>query len=261
MKKTITLFTLLFVSVAISAQKTINASDILKDIKSGKEIIIKNATISGVLDLTYMEDAMETVSEKKKKSWWNSNGNYSNEIKKLIEVPVIFENCIFKNDVLAYIPDEDSGYTFTASFENTAIFKNCKFKQKAMFKYSRFESETNFSGSTFDDDSSFKYAKFDDTINFSGTKFDESATFKYAEFKQFVSFKNAIFEDTATFKYTKFKNGVSFNNTRFEEDLSIKYTVVTGKFDITNMNVAYEIDDKYTKINGKTFSKYLLEQK
>jgi hypothetical protein len=261
MKKTITFLILLLITVTVTAQKTVEASNILADIKAGKDINIKNATISGVLDFTYMEEAMKKIPQKKKKSWWNGDSNYSNEIKKLIEVAVIFEDCIFEDDVLAYIPDEDSGYTFTASFDNTTIFKNCKFTRKAMFKYSRFESETDFSSSIFDDDSTFKYAKFDDTVSFEKTKFDESATFKYAEFKRFVSFKNALFEDTATFKYTKFKNGVSFNNARFEEDLSIKYTVVTGNFDITNMKVAYEIDDKYTKINGKSFSKYIIEQK
>ena len=40
------------------------------------------------------------------------------ELKKLIEEKISFVNCTFKDDVLAYIPDEDSGYTFTASFKD-----------------------------------------------------------------------------------------------------------------------------------------------
>ena len=238
MKNIITLLSLSFFLVtSISfGQKTIEASDIMKDIKAGKSISIKNATIVGVLDFTYMDDAMEKLPKKKKSSWFNWNSNNSNgntnEVVKLIDVKISFTNCTFENDVLAYIPDEDSGYTFTASFEDIAIFKNCNFERKAMFKYSRFERKSDFSESTFNDDNTFKYAKFDEDINFSETKFNETATFKYAKFSRNVSFSNAVFRDSATFKYTQFKDGVSFKNTKFEEDLNIKYMKVSGDFNI-----------------------------
>ena len=97
------------------AQQTIDASDILQDIKDGKAVNISNATIRGVLDLTYMNDALPKLPKRKKK-WWNNGG--SNEIEKLIESKISFVNCKFIDDVLAYIPHEDSGYTFTADFED-----------------------------------------------------------------------------------------------------------------------------------------------
>lgn len=259
MKYTITLIACLFLSITTFAQKTIEASDIMKDIKSGKSISYQNSIITGTLDFTYMDEAMEKLPSKRKNSWWGNNN--SNEIKKLIEVKISFTNCTFKDDVLAYIPDEDSGYTFTASFEDTAVFKNCNFKGKAMFKYSRFESNSDFSGSNFDDDTTFKYAKFDRDISFKNSKFAEVSTFKYAKFNRKVSFANSVFEDSAIFKYTKFSEGVSFNNTNFEEDLNIKYMTVSGDFDITKMKVGYDIDSKYTKINGKSFNKYLLKER
>jgi len=262
MKTKIMLIALILTTFFSFAQKTIEASDILKDIKAGKTITIKDATINGVLDFTYMEDALEKLPRTKKNSWffWIS-GNSTNQIEKSIDIRISFTNCTFKNDVLAYIPDEDSGYTFTANFEDEAIFKNCAFERKAMFKYSRFESDSDFSGSSFNDDSTFKYAKFDKNSSFSNTKFNEIATFKYAKFSRNVNFSNSVFKDTATFKYTKFNDGVSFKNTNFEEDLNIKYMQVSGDFNITNMNVAYEIDSKYTKINGKSFSKNLIDKK
>lgn len=266
MKHKITFFLValfLITSVTKAQQRTIEASDILKDIKNGKSISYENVRIVGVLDFTYMDEAMEKLPKKKKNSWfnWNNNGSYSNQIKKMIDVKVSFINCTFREDVLAYIPDEDSGYTFTASFEEEVIFKNCTFDRKAMFKYSKFELNTDFSGSVFDDDTTFKYAKFDRDISFKNTVFDESATFKYAEFNRNVSFSNALFKDSATFKYTKFYDGVSFVNAKFQEDLNIKYMEVSGDFNISNMDVAYEIDSKYTKINGKSFSKYLIDKK
>jgi len=261
MKSKITLITLslLLISSITLAQKTVEASEIMKDIKAGKSISIKNATISGVLDFTYMDEAIEKLPKRKKSSWWN--GNSDNTVKKLIDVKISFINCVFRNDVLAYIPDEDSGYTFIADFEDIAIFKDCKFERKSMFKYSRFERDADFSGSSFDEDSTFKYSKFDQDISFANTTFDEVATFKYAKFRKKVSFSNSIFKDSATFKYTQFNNGVSFQNTNFEEDLNIKYMKVTGDFNISNMKVAYDIDSKYTKINGRSFSKYLIDKK
>ena len=254
------IFCLLIVSTFSFAQKNIKASSIMKEIKAGNLISYQNATIVGALDLTFMEEAIGKTP--KKNSWFNwSSGKSTNEIKKIIDVKISFINCIFKDDVLAYIPDEDSGYTFTASFENEAIFKNCTFERKAMFKYSRFKKDSDFSGSSFNDDSTFKYAKFDKNISFSNTKFNKVATFKYAKFSKNVSFSESIFEDTATFKYTKFNGGVSFKNTNFEEDLNIKYMNVSGDFNVTNMKVGYDIDSKYTKINGENFNKYLISSK
>lgn len=262
MKNIIALFTLLLVPIISFAQKTIKASDIMKDIKSGKAVTIKDATITGVLDFTYMDDALEKLPRTKKNSWFNWNsGNSTNQIEKSIDIKISFTNCTFKDDVLAYIPDENSGYTFIANFEDEAIFKNCNFEHKAMFKYSKFEKDANFSGTTFKNDNTFKYAKFDKDIDFSNTLFKETATFKYAKFNRNVRFSNAIFKDSASFKYAQFYNGVSFKNTIFEEDLNIKYMKVSGDFNITNMDVAYEIDSKYTEINGKSFSKYLIDKK
>ena len=256
MKNTITFIAILFCLTA-SAQKTINATDIINDLKEGKSISITNATINGVLDFTFMKDALHKLP--KRKSWWN-NGD-SNTIEKQITNKISFTNCTFNDDVLAYIPHEKSGYTFIANFEDEVIFKKCTFNEKAMFKYSDFDRNTDFSDSKFNDDTTFKYAKFKKDISFKNTFFNEPATFKYAKFKNFISFENSVFSESAIFKYTEFKNGVSFKNVQFQEDLDIKYAKVTGAFNITNMEVAYDIDAKYTKINGKSFNKHLLKNK
>jgi len=226
-------FLILFITSSLFAQQKIKASDILNDMKKGKTISYENVTITGILDMTYMDDKLPNLPRKHK---WYKNGS-SNSIEEKIESKILFVNCVFEDDVLAYIHDEDSGYTFIADFENDVRFKNCQFKRNAMFKYSDFEGNADFSGS----------------------KFAESNTFKYTKFENKVSFANAIFEETANFKYTKFKKGVSFKNTRFEEDLNFKYTKVRGDFNIDGMKVAHEVNSKYTDINGKGFSKYLLE--
>jgi uncharacterized protein YjbI with pentapeptide repeats len=261
--KTLSLLLAFTLTTFISfAQKTVSATYIMKNIKAGKTIILKDATIEGVLDFTYMDDALDKLPRTKKNSWfhWNS-GNSTNQIEKSIDVKISFTNCIFKNNVLAYIPNEDSDYTFIANFEKEAIFKNCNFERKALFKYSTFERNVDFSGTTFNNDNTFKYAKFNKAVDFSNTLFNEVAIFKYAKFNRSVRFYNAIFKDSATFKYAQFYDGVSFNSTKFEEDLNIKYMKVSGNFNISNMNVTYDIDSKYTEINGKSFDKYLINKK
>lgn len=258
MKNKLTLVTLVFTLISFVgfSQKTVNASSIIKSIKAGKNVSISNATIVGDLDFTFMEEKLKDLPKRKKK--WKYNKD--NKVKNSIKVGISFKNCTFKDNVLAYIPDhEDSGYTFTASFEKKVLFTDCVFEEKAMFKYSDFDEDSSFANTEFQDDSTFKYAKFKESANFQNTQFDNEATFKYAVFSTFISFSDATFKESATFKYTKFKNGVSFKSVKFEEDLNIKYTQVKGKFDISGMKVTYNIDSKYTKINGKGFSKYLLD--
>ena len=224
----------LFFSAALTAQ-TVKASDIIKDIKSGKNVSYENVTITGILDMTPMEEKLPELP--KKRRWYNNGGSNSFDTK--IEGTVLFTNCVFEDDVYAYIHDEDSGYTFVADFENDVKFANCTFKGQALFKYSDFSESADFRGS----------------------KFYERSTFKYAKFSENVSFANTEFKEDAVFKYSHFRDGVSFNNAKFQDDLDIKYTKVSGEFDITNMTVADNIDSKYTKINGKGFNKYLLDSR
>lgn len=260
MKITLVNFLLLFSGIISYGQQEIEASKILRDLKNGKSIAYQNATIVGTLDFTFKEDAKEK-HRKKEYSWfnWFKNGS-TNAIEKIIETKVSFVNCIFEGDVLAYIPDENSGYTYIANFEEDLTFKNCTFKQKALFKYSKFFQNSDFSGSKFEDDSSFKYAKFEREALFDSTVFHEVSTFKYAYFKDHANFSKSLFKDTAIFKYSKFTQGVSFKNTQFEDNLNIKYATIEGHFNSEGMRVTYDIDSEYTKINGKSFSNYLIDK-
>ncbi len=248
---------LLFFVVSLQAvsQQTLDAQTILQDLKEGKSVALRNTIIRGDLDLTYMQEAIQKLPKKFK---WIAMED--NTIEKQITAKLSFENCTFENDVLAYIHDEDSKYTFVANFEDDVIFNNCTFKGKAMFKYSDFEEITDFRGAQFLDDSTFKYASFSSDISFYNTFFKDVATFKYAKFKKFVSFANTVFKDEVVFKYTEFKNGLSLNNVKFEDDLDIKYLDVSGDFNITNMTIAGSVDAKYASINGKDFSSYLVKK-
>lgn len=223
------------ISTNVFAQQTVKASDIMKDIKMGKAVSYDNVTITGILDMTFMNEKLPDLPKKRK---WYKNGG-SNSVEQQVEGSVSFINCTFQDNVYAYYHDEDSEYTFVANFENNVAFTNCTFKGEALFKYSDFERNADFKGSKFSDRTTFKYAKFDEN----------------------VSFANTVFDEDAIFKYTEFRSGVSFNKATFKDDLDIKYTKVKGEFDISNMTVSNDIDSKYTKINGKGFNKYLLNNR
>ena len=224
---------LCFFSLTALAQNTVSAADIMKDIKSGKDITYENVTVTGVLDFTYMDEKMDDLPVRRR--WWRSGG--SDKIKEVIESKISFINVVFEDDVLAYYHDERSEYTFKADFEKDVVFKDCTFQRDAMFKYSQFERDANFEASVFNRDTNFKYAEFEEKAYFGETTFEEDAIFKY----------------------TKFRDGVSFEKARFERSLDMKYTKVRGDFDVKGLYVRWDIDTKYTDINGRGFSKYMLD--
>jgi len=165
------LFCALFMATGLVAQKTIDAKEILSAIKNGKDVSYENVTITGTLDLTFMDEKAPELPKKRK--WYKNNG--SNSIEEQIEGKISFVNCVFSDNVLAYIHDEDSEYTFIANFEDDVAFTNCTFKGNALFKYSDFERDADFSGSKFEENTTFKYAKFDKNVSFANTTFDEDA--------------------------------------------------------------------------------------
>ena len=215
------------------SNSVVNASDIMEDIKQGKDIVYENVTIAGKLDFTYMDEKMPGLPELRV---WRFD-NDDNVVNEVIENRVSFVNVTFEADVVAYFHEDQSGYTFTANFENDVNFQNCKFEGGALFKYSEFESDVSFEESTFLD----------------------TTTFKYAEFELKANFEASVFEKNATFKYAKFRNGVSFDHVNFARSLDLKYTSVQGDFGIQSMYVGSHMDTKYTDINGRGFSKSMMK--
>ena len=205
----------------------------MKDIKLGRDITYKNVTVVGKLDFTYMDEKAPDLPKLRIWQWKND----SNVVKEVIETEISFVNVTFEKDVIAYYHEEDSGYTFTADFENNVNFRNCKFKSGAMFKYSKFDSDASFENATFLDATTFKYAKFELRANFEGS----------------------VFEEDATFKYASFRNGVSFNGVNFVSSLDMKYTSVRGDFETESMYVGDSMQTKYANINGRSFSRSMIE--
>lgn len=185
MKKLLILLS--FLAFNATAQKEVSAKTIFELIDKGRQVEYDGVTVIGDLDLTELSNKRDISKSKN-----------SLEYKTNVEVPIIFKNCRFKGDFIAYKHNEDSktrkfgtntitinwgdGITYSTDFEKNVVFENCTFEGKSEFKYSNFEENASFGGTKFNKEANFKYADFKRNAIFAKTDFDKSANFKYQWF-------------------------------------------------------------------------------
>ena len=246
----------LFLSFTIYSQNILSGEEIARKAKSGEPIYIENATIRGVIDFTDYEE--KSQSRKSSWNWWSGWGS-SNVEERIITADIVFRNVKFQDEVLAYINDQATNWTYTASFEGKVVFENCSFTETAAFKYSTFEREVNFGGTTFREEANFKYAKFDREADFASTRFKDEGNFKYAQFDKHAGFQKSQFNNEANFKYAKFNQGLNFQAAEFAGLLNLKYAEISGS---TNLKAGHieDIDVKYTTIDGESAVSYLIKE-
>ncbi|WP_428659837.1 pentapeptide repeat-containing protein [Runella sp.] len=241
-------------TTAIYAQKQVSARDIFQAIDKNQSVQYDGVVVTGDLDFTELSNR----KVKHEKGGWE-------EIKTTVEVPVVFRNCTFKGDVIAYknlqengsktkvfnIEINNGGVTYSADFRENAIFENCTFENGSEFKYSTFSKVANFAGSKFAEQANFKYAKFRQDAFLANIRFDDYANFKYADFAHKADFKDVRFHDSADFKYAEFDERVDFTGSRFQRHADFKYADFHdgASFDKTDFDDG--VDFKYS--NGKRY--------
>jgi uncharacterized protein YjbI with pentapeptide repeats len=257
MKKLLILLFCAFVGTTVSAQKEVAAKSIFEQIDKKQVVDYQDITIVGTLDLTELSN---------KKRIKKIKSDYE-EYKSVVEVPVSFKNCIFKDDMIAYknIEDEKNrkignaninwstgdGTTYTTDFEKSVVFENCTFEGKSEFKYSDFVEKSSFTGTKFAQSANFKYADFKQEINFSKCNFNEYANFKYSNFKQDADFYDVKFNHYADFKYSNFNERVTFKSSIFKNQADFKYTDFKNEGIFDNTKFSNGVDFKYS--NGKKY--------
>lgn len=251
------LFTFCFVVFAFigaNAQKQVSAKEIFSAIDKKQSVQYDGITVTGDLDLT-------ELSNRKIKN----EGKGWEEIKTIVEVPVVFRNCTFKGDVIAYkhlekdgsrtkifnLEINNGGMTYSADFRENVVFENCTFSGGSEFKYSTFSRTANFSGSKFDHQANFKYAKFRNDAFFAGINFNEYANFKYADFSDKADFQDTRFRDYADFKYAEFNEKVNFASGRFQRHADFKYADFNDGATFDKADFDGSVDFKYS--NGKRY--------
>lgn len=232
----------------LSAQKTMEGSEIIAMLDAGKDVTINNTTITGNMDFTRVADR-----ERENKS--GDQRSYRCHVRN----SVTFINCTFNGKVLGYRNTNKNGSwskddkIFNTDFHRDFVFKDCTFKKAVNFKYTRFYNASNFNGANFEEAIGFKYTKFDEVANFASAVFGDQATFKYTSFPDGANFSGAKFKDNATFKYVKFEEGVNLSNADFVGVADFKYTKFEGDSDLTNVDFGRRADFKYTTMNGRKF--------
>lgn len=216
MKKLTLLLAGIMITLGLFAQKNISADDILKMIDNGQAVKIENATITGDLNLSKIQDK-ERI---KKKGISNGNDVYECHV----QVPLHFRNCTFKGQFIGYLHEDWSDELYNAMFHESVSFEGCVFEKEFLVKYSEFAAAANFPGNTFKAEALFKYTEFSGNVDFSKSIFEEEANFKYAEFPDKSTFANSKFEEEANFKYTEFEEDADFSGSYFDDDATFKYT-------------------------------------
>jgi uncharacterized protein YjbI with pentapeptide repeats len=251
-EKSIFLFLLLLPALAW-AQAAIDAKEIVGKINRGEAVSYRNATISGTLDLTQLDNRKRREEPGK----WDDSKTYVSTV----QAPVSFTNCTFAGDVLAYYHLEAEEEAHTADFDGNVVFENCTFKGKSAFKYSRFARGASFAGSRFGEEALFKYSHFNEGPDFSKAQFEAPADFKYAHFQEAVNFSDARFGSGAVFKYTQFPARSSFRNVVFARHADFKYAKFSEPVDLSGVDFRGGEDFKYTRVGGKSMPSYLLTNK
>ncbi|MFN8348735.1 MAG: pentapeptide repeat-containing protein [Spirosomataceae bacterium] len=239
--------------ISANAQKEVAAKEIFNAIDKNRSVQYDGVIVTGDLDLT-------ELSNRKNKN----EGKGWEEIKTMVEVPVVFRNCTFKGDVIAYKHVEEGkngrvfnldinygGKTYSADFRENVVFENCTFNGGSEFKYSAFSKTANFSGSKFDHQANFKYAHFKKDAFFAGINFTEYANFKYADFSENAEFQNTRFRDNADFKYAEFHDKVNFTSGRFQRHADFKYADFNDGATFDKTDFEGGTDFKYS--NGKRY--------
>ena len=242
-----------FTFMGANAQKEVSAKEIFNAIDKKQSVQYDGVVVIGDLDLT-------ELSNRKIK---NENRDWE-EIKTTVEVPIVFRNCTFKGDVIAYkhleegktnrvfnIDITNGGKTYSTDFRENVVFENCTFTGGSEFKYSTFSKVSNFSGSKFEHQANFKYAKFRSDAFFATINFNEYANFKYADFSDKAEFHDTRFRDYADFKYAEFSEKVNFTSGRFQRHADFKYADFNDGAAFDKTDFESSTDFKYS--NGKRY--------
>lgn len=243
--RTILAFCLLAIMPALSfAQKTVTAASIISSINSKTPVSISDATITGDLDFTNLENKQLESSNSSDKVYIST-----------VEITVSFTNCTFTGKVLGYYnpsidkPSLKHNPIYNAHFKEDAKFENCVFQKDVSFKYSKFNKNISFEGSRFNQEAEFKYTDFVSGPVFKGVTFNDMAVFKYVDFPTGFDFSNAVFESGADFKYAQFKHTGSFAKASFKSGSDFKYAGFVSAVDMKGASFTGSSDFKYTTLD------------
>ena len=184
----------------------INASLIVECLRNDQPIQIKNAEITGDLDLTSL-----------------GQGDLSGSIQ--VAVPVIITDSRFTGMVIGSNTEFKQVVNFSRTqFKNLVDFSQTQFDAGVSFNQADFSSEAYFFLTQFSGGADFIETHFRQGANFLQARFakDSNAFFLKAIFDGDTLFNSALFAAPAIFTQTKFKGSVQFDGAVFQDDASFR---------------------------------------
>lgn len=232
----------------------ISADWVLKRIKEGKRIRLKNAKIDGDIDLCKLDLPIESstgckiVSSKIR----IDHSEFRHDL--------IFFNCFFNLDVRFSSVIFNKVVMFDNSiFSEESRFSNATFNEHAGFCNVTFNKDVRFDNATFNTNAIFNNATFGGSANFNRANI-ALAQFDYANFRGNAIFNSATFDGYAGFVNTTFNKGVRFDSATFCFDTNFVETTFSeyAGFDETtfrgpNANFDRATFEKDTSFVNATF--------
>ncbi len=183
------------VQKALSPDDRISSEEIISLIKKGNDIVFSELTIIGVLDFTLCDEPVQESP---------------NRFRINVDQSLIFNKCIFENNVLA-AKNGENGEQYATRFNQNVTFRNCEFLKDVAFKESVINGLCDFSGSGFYGKVNFQGTFFNyPTTNFSKTTYKGSVQFQRTFFLGNVSFLNAIFDENVSFQSADIRGMAQF---------------------------------------------------
>lgn len=228
---------------------TVQSDKIQKSLKNDENIIFTNATISGIIDFTQANAAM------------NENLNLE---RVYVSSGISFSNCTFENKVTAHALANKIN-TF-CHFDKNVTFINCTFKEDVVFTESIFNGIVAFNNCIFEKKAIFEGALFEykniyftecefkDEGRFQRTVYRGEVNFIKAKFNKAVFFQNARFFDVAQFGACRFYQYADFSNITAYSAMMFHFIETSELREITFNNSSFKgkVEFVDTKFKGNT---------
>jgi len=182
-------------------RKEMNASEIIKLLKAGKDVQLVDRIIMDDLDFTVAGEPFALNVN------LLQNETTSN---------IFFSNCIFIGKVTSN--GKKGAASVQSRFSKNLIFLNCDFRGEVDFGQAIVFGMVNFSKSIFRENTNFNnMSVWSKDCYFSEIKAEKDFSMIYASFLGNLDFMNAHFQQNTSFQETSVKGSLSFNNAVFEE--------------------------------------------
>lgn len=191
----------LFLIIVISCKHQQNGIELdnhklISDNHLSKPIVFKNDTIRGDFLIP-------------------SNHQWVDEYDRIeVRQSIVFENCVFTNDLISTDIDEYRART-RLTFFGDLVFSNCEFKGDVNLRFLQVHGRTQFSNSKFFGVANFEESHFNQEVDFRGSKFWQEVRFQNSFFNAKVNFNSSEFYNIASFQGSKFNWLIDFNEAKF----------------------------------------------